>query len=337
MRALVSYPSYDNNKLANGIDAEYYASLVNDKTNPLYNRATQQKTAPGSTYKPLVSIAGMEEGYIDPWTIIDAKGIFTAITPYAKCWHYPSSHGKINVQTAIGVSCNYYFYELGYRMGLTNGKYSSDKGLNTIAEYAKLFGFDSKSGIELPESSPSISDYDAVRSAIGQGTNSYTPSQISRYATALASEGDLYNLSVLDYVTDSEGTKLEEFGPELINQIELDDSTWSAVKNGMYEVVYGEKSSISHLFADLGGNKIVGKTGTAQENTKRPNHALFISYGPNENPEISVTTVIPFGYTSSYAAMTASDVYKYYFGLLTEEEINATTALLPGAGAVSND
>ena len=251
VRALVSYPSYDNNKLANGIDAEYYASLVNDKTNPLYNRATQQKTAPGSTYKPLVSIAGMEEGYIDPWTIIDAKGIFTAITPYAKCWHYPSSHGKINVQTAIGVSCNYYFYELGYRMGLTNGKYSSDKGLNTIAEYAKLFGFDSKSGIELPESSPSISDYDAVRSAIGQGTNSYTPSQISRYATALASEGDLYNLSVLDYVTDSEGTKLEEFGPELINQIELDDSTWSAVKNGMYEVVYGEKSSISHLSLTL--------------------------------------------------------------------------------------
>ena len=337
VRALVSYPSYDNNKLANGIDARYYASLVNDKTNPLYNRATQQKTAPGSTYKPLVSIAGMEEGYIDVWSIIDTKGIFTTITPYAKCWHYPSSHGKINVQTAIGVSCNYFFYELGYRMGLSNGKYNSEKGLNTIAEYAKLFGFDSKSGIELPESAPNISDYDAVRSAIGQGTNSYTPSQISRYATALASEGDLYNLSVLDYVTDAEGKKLADFGPELINQISLDDSTWSAVKNGMYEVVYGQKSSISHLFKDMGGKKIAGKTGTAQENTKRPNHALFISYGPYENPEISVTTVIPFGYTSSYAAMTASDVYKYYFNLLTEEEKNATTALLPGAGAVSND
>ena len=337
VRALVSYPSYDNNKLANGIDAEYYASLVNDKTNPLYNRATQQKTAPGSTYKPLVSIAGMEEGYIDGYSIIDTKGIFTSITPYAKCWHYPSSHGKINVQTAIGVSCNYYFYELGYRMGLNNGKYSSDKGLNTIAEYAKMFGFDRKSGIELPESSPSISDYDAVRSAIGQGTNSYTPSQISRYATALASKGDLYNLSVLDYVTDSEGAKIAEFGPELLNKIDVENSTWSAVKNGMYEVVYGQKSSISHLFKDLGGNKIAGKTGTAQENTKRPNHALFISYGPYEDPEISVTTVIPFGYTSSYAAMTASDVYKYYFDLLTEEEKNATTALLPGSGAVSND
>jgi len=337
VRALVSYPSYDNNKLANGIDAEYYASLVNDKTNPLYNRSTQQKTAPGSTYKPLVSIAGMEEGYIDGWSIIDTKGIFTTITPYAKCWHYPSSHGKINVQTAIGVSCNYFFYELGYRMGLTNGKYNSEKGLNTIAEYAKMFGFDTKSGIELPESSPNISDADSVRSAIGQGTNSYTPSQISRYVTALASEGDLYNLSLLDYVTNSDGLKIAEFGPELINNIDIENATWSAVKNGMYEVVYGQKSSIDHLFKDLGGNKIVGKTGTAQENTKRPNHALFISYGPYEEPEITVTTVIPFGYTSSYAAVTASDVYKYYFGLLTEEEINATTALLPGSGAVSND
>ena len=111
VRALVSYPSYDNNRLANGIDAEYYASLVNDKTNPLYNRATQQKTAPGSTYKPLVSVAGMEEGYIDAYSIIDTRGIFTTISPPAKCWHYPSSHGKINVQTAIGVSCNYFFYE----------------------------------------------------------------------------------------------------------------------------------------------------------------------------------------------------------------------------------
>ena len=105
----------------------------------------------------------------------------------------------------------------------------------------------------------------------------------------------------------------------------------------MHEVVYGANSSIDHLFAALGENKIAGKTGTAQENIKRPNHALFISYGPYAQPEISVTTVIPFGYTSSYAAETARDVYKYYFGLLTEEEKNATTALTPTSGAVSND
>lgn len=337
VRALVSYPSYDNNKLANGIDADYYASLVEDQTNPLYNRATQQKTAPGSTYKPLVAIAAMEEGYITPYSIIDAKGIFTSITPPAKCWHYPSSHGKINVQTAIGVSCNYFFYELGYRMGTTNGKYDSEKGLSIIAEYAKLFGFDRKSGIELPETAPNISDTDAVRSAIGQGTNSYTPSQISRYATALASKGNLYSLSILDQVTDSEGNVIKDYTPEVTDTLEIADSTWNAVKSGMYEVVYGVRSSISHLYKSLGSYKIVGKTGTAQENTKRPNHALFISYGPYEDPEISVTTVIPYGYTSSYAAETTRDVYKYYFGLLSEEEKNATKALTPSGGSVSND
>lgn len=222
-------------------------------------------------------------------------------------------------------------------MGTTNGKYDSEKGLSIIAEYAKLFGFDRKSGIELPETAPNISDTDAVRSAIGQGTNSYTPSQISRYATALASKGNLYSLSILDQVTDSEGNVIKDYTPEVTDTLEIADSTWNAVKSGMYEVVYGARSSISHLYKSLGSYKIAGKTGTAQENTKRPNHALFISYGPYEDPEISVTTVIPYGYTSSYAAETTRDVYKYYFGLLSEEEKNATKALTPSGGSVSND
>ena len=337
VKALVSYPSYDNNKLANGIDSEYFASLIEDKTNPMYNRATQQKTAPGSTYKPLVAIAALEEGYVDPYTVINTKGIYTDVYPPAKCWIYPSKHGKINIQTAIGVSCNYFFYELGYRMGEKDGTYQSDRGLKVLTKYAELFGFDRKSGIELAESSPNISDSDSVRSAIGQGTNSYTPSQISRYLTALASEGNLYSLSILKDVTNSEGELLETFEPEVLSKIELADSTWNAVKNGMYQVVYGKKSSIDHLFKSMKDIKIAGKTGTAQENTKRPNHALFVSYGPYQNPEIAVTCVIPFGYTSSYAAETARDVYKYYFDLLSEDEKKGTKALTPSSGAVSND
>lgn len=337
VKALVSYPSYDNNELANGINNDYYASLLEDKTNPMYNRATQQKTAPGSTYKPLVASAAMEEGYIDPYSIIKTSGIYNEVYPPAKCWVYPSKHGKINVQTAIGVSCNYFFYELGYRMGLKNGEYNSERGLKVLTKYAKLFGFDRKSGIELTESTPNISDSDSVRSAIGQGTNSYTPSQISRYVTALASKGNLYDLSILKNVTDSEGTVIETYEPELVDHIDFKDSTWSAVKNGMYQVVYGKKSSISHLFKSIKNYKIAGKTGTAQENTKRANHALFISYGPYDDPEISVTTVIPYGYTSSYAAETARDVYKYYFGLLSKEEKKNKKALYPSSGAVSND
>lgn len=337
VKALVSYPSYDNNRLANSIDSDYFASLMEDETRPMYNRATQQKTAPGSTYKPLVAAAALEEGIIDPYTIIDAKGIFTEVPLGPKCWIYPSKHGKINVQTAIGVSCNYFFYEVGYRMGQKNGEYHSDDGIKVLTKYAKMFGFNKKSGIELPESSPSISDNDSVRSAIGQGTNSYTPSQIARYLTALASKGDLYNLSILKNVTDSEGEVKKTFQPKLLKTLDISDTTWNAVKNGMYQVVYGKKSSISYLYKPLKNLKIAGKTGTAQENKKRANHALFISYGPYEDPEIAVTTVIPFGYTSSYAAETARDVYKYYFDLLTKEEKKNKNALLPTSGAVSND
>lgn len=337
VKALVSYPSYDNNKLANSIDSDYFASLIEDETRPMYNRATQQKTAPGSTYKPMVAAAALEEGIIDPYTIINAKGIFTDVPLGPKCWIYPSKHGKINVQTAIGVSCNYFFYELGYKMGQKNGEYHSDDGIKVLTKYAKMFGFNKKSGIELPESSPSISDTDSVRSAIGQGTNSYTPSQIARYLTALASKGDLYNLSILKNVTDSEGNVKKTYKPKLLKTLDISDTTWNAVKNGMYQVVYGKKSSINYLYKPLKNLKIAGKTGTAQENKKRPNHALFISYGPYEDPEIAVTTVIPFGYTSSYAAETARDVYKYYFDLLTKDEKKNKNALLPTSGAISND
>jgi penicillin-binding protein 2 len=337
VKALVSYPSYDNNKLANGIDSDYFASLIEDQTNPMYNRATQQKTAPGSTYKPLVAVAALEEGIVEADTIINDTGIFTKIPLSPKCWIYPSKHGKINIQTAIGVSCNYFFYEVGYRMGEINGEYNSEDGIELLAKYAKMFGFGEKSGIELTESSPSISDTDSVRSAIGQGSNSYTPSQIARYLTAVASEGNLYNLSILKNVTDSEGDVIESYEPELVDTLDVSDTTWNAVKNGMYQVVYGKKSSISYMYKSLKGLKIAGKTGTAQENKKRANHALFISYGPYEDPEIAVTTVIPFGYTSAYAAETARDVYKYYFGLLTDDEKKDTNALLPTSGTASND
>lgn len=337
VKALVSYPSYDNNRLANSIDSDYFASLIEDETRPMYNRATQQRTAPGSTYKPLVATAALEEGYVDPYTIINTKGIFTDVALSPKCWYYPSRHGKINIQTAIGVSCNYFFYELGYRMGMKDGEYSSEKGLKLLTKYAKMFGFDRKSGIELPESEPQISDTDSVRTAIGQGTNNYTPSQIARYLTAVASKGDLYNLSILKNVTNPEGKVKKTYKPKLLERLEISDSTWNAVKNGMYQVVYGKKSTIKHLYQPLKKLKIAGKTGTAQENKKRPNHALFVSYGPYEDPEIAVTTVIPFGYTSSYAAETARDVYKYYFNYMSEEEKNNKNALYPTAGAVTND
>ena len=161
------------------MDRSYYVQLSMGMSRTFYNRATQEKTAPGSTYKMLSSVASLTEGVINGNSYISCSGVFDKITPSPKCWIYPSAHGSLNVVGALQHSCNDFFYEVGYRLGQdSNGNYDSDTGLEKLAKYAKMFGFDQTSGIEIPESQPQISDFDSVRSAIGQGTNNYTVSQM---------------------------------------------------------------------------------------------------------------------------------------------------------------
>jgi penicillin-binding protein 2 len=314
VKAMVSYPGYDSNRLSNGTDNQYYIQLSNSSSTPLYNQVLNHKTAPGSTFKPVTSIAALNENVITTSTQIKDNGIFTKISPAAKCWIYPNNHGKVNVSGAIEVSCNYFFYEVGYLMGTTkSGSYSSKQGLEMLKKYATELGLNKKSGIELSELSPEVSDESSVRSAIGQGTNSFTPSQIANYNTTLASKGSVYDLSIMDKITTTKGKTIKKYGTKKIRQIKLADSSyWNAVWDGMKRVVSGKNSSIKSIYSNLGVT-VAGKTGTAQENKNRPNHALFISFGPYSDPEIAVTTVIPYGYTSSNAAATAKDVYKYYF------------------------
>jgi penicillin-binding protein 2 len=336
VKAMVSYPSYDNNKLANGIDAVYYASLNKDKSSPMLNRCTQMRTAPGSTFKPISSTAALEEGILDAGDYLKCTGIFDKITPSPKCWIYPNAHGSLNVSGAIAVSCNNFFYQVGYELGSTNGNYNSEKGLERLAKYAKLYGLNKKSGVEITEYEPKISDEDAVRSAIGQGTHSYTPSQIARYLTSLVNEKELVNLSLLDKTTDAQGNVLTEYEKTTEGKLDVSDSTFDLIKKGMKNVVNGPDSSIKYLYKKQ-GLKVAGKTGTAQENKNRPNHALFISYAPYDDPEIAMTVVVPNGYTSSNAAEIARDVYKYYFNKTSKEEEKAKTALLPTGNDSSND
>ncbi|HIZ39576.1 MAG TPA: peptidase, partial [Candidatus Anaerobutyricum stercoris] len=297
VRAMVSYPSYNNNRLANGIDSDYYASLNSDKSSPMLNRATQTRTAPGSTFKPVSATASLEEGIIDGNDYVRCVGIFEDISPSPRCWIYPSAHGPLNVSGAIAVSCNYFFYQMGYNLGTTNGVYSSETGLERLAKYAKYYGLDRKSGVEITEYEPQISDEDAVRSAIGQGTHSYTPVQISRYVTSLANEDNLLGLTLLDKTTDTEGNELTTYETKVEDELDVSDETFGLIKQGMRDVVNGRDSTIRFLYEkqDL---KVAGKTGTAQENTERPNHALFISYAPYDDPEITMTVVVPNGYTS---------------------------------------
>ncbi len=309
--AMVSYPSFDNNRLTNSVDSEYYSQLISDKTKPLYNRATQQRTAPGSTYKMLTTIAGVEENAIQLDTEIEDEGIYTKITPPAKCWIYPGNHGTIGIEEALEVSCNFFFYEVGYRLGGGEDNFSDADGLSKLSKYASMFGLDTTSGIELDEIAPKVSDETVVRSAIGQGTNSFTPTQLSRYVTTIANSGTCYDLSIIKEIKNIDGKTTYANPHNVHGKVEIESDLWNTVHNGMRRVV------TNHTSEDMLINKIdvavAGKTGTAEEVTTRPSHSLFVSYAPFDSPEISVTTVIPFGYSSGNAEELAGFIYAYYF------------------------
>jgi len=320
--ALVSYPGYDNNKMANGVDAEYFAQLLNDLSTPMINYATQQRTAPGSTYKMVSSTAGLKEGIISTSSTFRCNGQFDLIEPPPKCWIYgKGTHGYLNVTQAIKESCNVYFYDLGYRLGIVGDNYSDDVGLQKLGIYADMYGFSETSGIEIEEATPQISDKDAVRSAIGQGTNSYTTVGIARYVTTVANRGTCYNLTLVNRITDHSGNLLKENQATVRNTVALEEFEWDAIQSGMRKVVESK-----YYFNDIGVN-VAGKTGTAEENKNRPNHALFVGYAPYEAPEIAIATRIAYGYTSTYAAQLTKDVFRYYFELADEEELITGTAV----------
>ena len=326
--ALVSYPGYDNNRMSN---SEYYARLNSDLSKPLWDYATQQTSAPGSTYKMVVAAAALEEGVVGLGETVTCHGIWDTLPPFnPRCWIYPSAHGPLNVVGGIENSCNYFFYEMGYRLGRIGGNYNSDMGLEKLAYYADLFGLSEKSGVEIAEEEPKLSDTDSVRSAIGQGTNNFTTVGLARYVTTVANGGTCYNLSLIDKVTDSNGVLIEDFTPTVRNTIEFSNSTWNAIHAGMRRVVENKS-----YYQGMSVN-VAGKTGTAQENRNRPNHALFVSYAPYESPEISVTTRIAFGYASDYAAELTQDVYKYYYHLEDEDVLINGTATDTNAN-VSNE
>ncbi len=326
--ACVTYPGYDTNRLANSVDSEYFASLQADLSIPQYNNATQQQTAPGSTFKPVTAAAALTEGAVSVSESIATKGEFTEINPSPKCWIYPgSTHGSINVSEAIRDSCNYFFYELGYRMSSASGVYNENKGISTIQKYAELFGLNEKTGIEIPENEPHIADEYPITSSIGQSNHNFTTTQIARYLTAVASSGKIYKLTLLDKETTSDGTLVKEFKPEIIREItEVAPVSWNAIQNGMRMVAENNKSFKDFPIA------VAGKTGTAQQIPTRANHALFIGYAPFDNPEIAIATRIAYGYTSANAAEVSSNILKYYFKLVDEgtllngqaEEIEST-------------
>ena len=307
--AIVSYPSYDNNKLSGSVDAKYFNSLINDKASPMLNRATQSFTAPGSTYKPCTTIAGMDTGIISSGTTFYCSGSFDKVTPSPKCWRL-SGHGGEVAATAIRDSCNVFFYNVGYNLACSkNGNYNSTYGTTILQKYSDLLGLSTKAGVEIEESEPMASNTNSVASAIGQGNHKYSTLNLARYVTTIATSGTCYNLTLVDKITDSDGNLIEDNHADVDHQVELSSNIWSTVHEGMM-LAGNSYSTIAKL-----GLKIAAKSGTAQENTNEPDHSLLVTYSPYDDPQICVSVCIQHGYSSTTSMDLTADVYKIYYGM----------------------
>ncbi len=323
---VVSYPSYDNNLFSGYIDSKNWDKLNNDLSTPLLNRATMTRTAPGSTFKPLSSIVGIEEGIIDRYSTIHTTGIFEKVTPSPKCWCYPGAHGTINVVDALRVSCNYFYYSIAYDLACRDtGDYDNEASLAYLRKYGEMFGLTEKSGVEIEEYSPIFSDENAIASYIGQGTHNFTSTQMARYVNTIASNGTNYELTLLSQIKDYQGNSIP-LPEKKVVKADITDAALNTVQEGM------RAAGVAYNALGKSGHTAAVKTGTAQENPKLADHAVFIAYTPAENPEISINTVIQHGYTSAYAADITYDVMKLYYGDYTLQQVldgNAYGPLLP--------
>lgn len=315
--ALATYPSYDMSRFD-----EDYEKLSKDKANPFYNRCVSGLYSPGSTFKPLSAIAAMQSGNLTPNETIKTEGKYTFYDDYQpSCWIWSENHithGTINVSSAIEQSCNYFFYEIGRRMGI-----------DTLAEYASEFGLGEYTGIELTEeakgamASPGYKEQiiknvtnrswfggDTLQAAIGQSYSLFTPVQMANYAATIANGGVRHKVNLIKNIRSSvDGSVVAEFPAQVTGEVAMSEDILNAVKNGMRRVV--DEGSASNIFNDY-NIPIGGKTGTPQVGNGS-NNAVFIAYAPFDNPEIAISVVLEHGVRGTNAAQVAKDVFDVYF------------------------
>ncbi len=345
----VSYPSYDNNEFVNNFNNEYYNKLNSDPTSPMLNRTFTEPRAPGSTFKMIVALAALETNLITTSTTIYDKDVFTdAGYPYAQCWIH-GSHGNVDVCKSLEVSCNYFYYDVSYRMGI-----------ETMNYYMKMFGLDERSGVEIYElydaaalqnypsriSSPEYKEYivtarnpdvaiydvrwspgDTIRTAIGQAYNNYTAANLVKYTATLANGGYSYSLHFLDKITSSEGDVLEKYTPILESKLDLQPQNLQAIHDGMYAVTSGTSGTLRNAFRDF-PVKVAAKSGTAQESSLYNNHNVFTGFAPYDDPQVAITVFIPYGDdTYSPAPKITRIILEEYLSLNREPEKLYTNVL----------
>ena len=352
--ALVTYPSYDNNRLVNRFDNAYYQKLLNDPAKPLINRPMTERKAPGSTLKMLSAMAGLETGTITPETRILDRGVFeSAGIPFAKCLiysRYGGTHGAVNVSEAIEVSCNYFFYEMAYRMG--NAKEgTTENSIATLDAYMEKFGLGAVSGAGIEEYAPKMAspeskealekalnpnaapsetrwkDGDSIRCAIGQANNSFAAIHMAKYMATLANGGTRYSLNLVKGIRSGGDIQMKDTPPNIEETLHLAPRNLQVVYEGMLGVTSGSRGTLRQIFTDF-PIKVAGKTGTAEESDERPSHAWFTGFAPYEDPQIAVVVMIPFGETKeSPAPKIAKEIFAAYFGLYEEPGALSQNAL----------
>lgn len=306
--AMASAPDYDLNQFSYVTSSDYLKELYSNPLKPQYNRATMSAHPPGSTFKVLLAIAALESGVINTSTTFYCGGGFSYGGRFFKCH---GAHGNISVISAIEHSCNSFFYQLIFKIGLDN-----------LAQYAHRFGFGEKAGIDIFEESkgliPTTQYYEKVYGknwprgilvslGIGQGEISITPLQLAKYTALIANNGKSFVPHIVKGLLDEN----KNFIPLKYNEIDtkISQETFNLVKEGMFRVVNGAGTA---TFVRLPDIKIAGKTGTAQ-NPHGNDHAWFIAFAPYENPQIAVCVLVEnAGFGATHAAPIAKKIIESY-------------------------
>lgn len=335
---MASNPSFDQNDFIGGISSKKWKKLITDPGKPMNNKAIQAEYPPASTYKILTSIAALEEKLVDLSTTSYCPGYYTFGNRTYKCWRWKhGGHGEVNVTSAISESCDVYYYQAGDKVGV-----------DILAQYAFGSGFGKKTGIRLANERSGLiptskwkrarfkeawQGGETLSIAIGQGYNLVTPLQMAVFTSAVGNGGKLYRPRIVSGIRDSSGNLVKKIDPEITGGLPAGENTLRIVRNGMLQVVHGERGSARGI--RLKDVQIAGKTGTAQvfsvkkgevvDNKdlayKLRDHAWFISYAPAQDPVIAVAVIIEHGESGSRtAAPIAGELIKHYIGKMTRED-----------------
>ena len=338
--AMASYPDYDPSAFVNGINTNTWNYYINGDTKPLENKAISAMYSPGSTYKMVTALAGLETGTITPKTKINDTGVFRKYNSSWKCWNR-YGHGYLNVSQAIEHSCNYFFYDLGDRLGIDN-----------LAKYSYYLGLGHKTGIELKGEIDGVlasneiakqenrvwNPGETISAAIGQSYNTFTPLQMAKYVAMIANRGKNLDVTIVKSIINPDGSEVsrdeyesyvnEKLGlqQENVEEMSFKEENIEAILEGMRGVTSESGGTAYSTFKNF-NIEVGGKTGSAQTGVQGKTNAWFVGFAPFDDPEIAIVVFVRNGGHGSYTAEVARDIIAQYFGMNTNQVTENTTAI----------